>query len=122
VAAHFIRPRARARNDLRLWRLSPSAPRAPGDQPELKNPSPAECKHDHRPEDHREQERDGEWQAALEDDEVHLHGLEVLQDEDKDHHKREDANDQRRPGAAEASLPLSRVGWAWLRPLNRLCV
>jgi hypothetical protein len=100
----------RGRERLRLWRLSSSAARTLGDQSELKNPSRAEREHDHRPEDHREQERNGEGQAAPEDDEVHLHGLQVLEDEDKDHHKRENADDQRRPGAAESGLPLARVG------------
>jgi len=90
-----------------LWRLSPSAARAPGDQSQLKNPSRAEREHDHRPQDHREQQSDGEWKAALEHDEVHLHGLQVLKDEDEDHCQRYDTDGERRPGAAESSLPLA---------------
>jgi len=45
----------------------------------------------------------------MEDQEVHLHALKVLQDEDKNHDQANDANDQRRPRSAELGLSLARV-------------
>jgi len=110
-------------NGSRLWTLRPLTPRAPGHQSELKNPSRSERQNDHGSEDHREQERDGQWQAALEDKEVHLHAVEVLKNEDKDHDQRQDADHQGGPGAAESGLALARVGsgplWRLLRPCFR---
>jgi hypothetical protein len=99
-----------------LGTLRPLTSRASGYQSELKNPSCSERQNDYGSEDHREQERQGQWQAALEDKEVHLYALEVLKDEDKDQGQRQDADDQRRPGAAESGLPLAGVGSDLLWP------
>jgi hypothetical protein len=95
-------------------------PRASGHQTELKNPSRSECEDDERTQNHREQERDGQGQAALKEQEVHLHALEVLKDEDEDHGQRQDADDQRRPGAAQPSLTLARIGCCRFGALIRL--
>ena len=54
---------------------------------------------------------------------MHLHALEVLKNEHKDHSQRQDADYQRCPGAAESGLALARVGsgplWRLLRPFFR---
>ena len=60
---------------------------------QLKDPSGSECQYDNRPEDHREEQRYGQGQVALEDQEVHLHALEVLEDEDENHDQDDDADD-----------------------------
>ena len=46
----------------------------------------------------------------MEDQEVHLHALEVLEDEDEDHEQGHDADDERRPRSAEAGLSLAGEG------------
>jgi len=94
-------------------------PRPPCDQAKLKNPAGSEGQDDHRPEDHREQQRHREGQLSLHHKEVHLHVLEVLQDEDEDHDQDHDADDQRRPRATEAGLSLARVGLLGLYILTR---
>ena len=57
------------------------------------------------------QVEDGERKVAAEHQEAHVHALLVLEDEDKDHHQGHQADDDRGPGAAQASLPLA---WKWL--------
>jgi hypothetical protein len=85
-------------------------------QAKLENPAGSECQHNHRSEDHGEQQRYREWQMPVEDGEVHLYALQVLQDEDENDDQRDDANDQRRPRSTEAGLALARVR------LPRLCI
>ena len=85
-------------------------PGPPCDQAKLKDPARAEGQDDDRPQDHREQQRHRERQLPLEHQEVHLHVLEVLQDEDEDDHQDHYADDQRSPRATEAGLALAPIG------------
>lgn len=77
-------------------------------QPKLKNPAGSERQNDYRTEDHREQQRHRQRQVAMEEQEIHLHALKVLQDEDKNHDQSNDADDKRRPSSTEARLSLAR--------------
>lgn len=74
---------------------------------ELKNPARSKCQNDNRPQNHREQQRNREGQVPVKEQEVNLHALEVLKDEDQDRDQGHDADDQRRPRSAEAGLALA---------------
>ena len=80
----------------------------PGHQTQLQDPACPECQNHDRPKDHGEEQRYRKRELPLKEQEVHLDGLEVLKDEDEDYNQDDDADDERRPGSAQAGLTLTR--------------
>jgi hypothetical protein len=97
------------RRSFRWGCLRLMTPGSPRHETKLKNPASSECENDNRPEDHREQERHGKGQMPMENQEVHLHALQVLKDKNEDHDQGNDANDEGRPCSTEAGLSLAPV-------------
>src|ERR1700736_574270 len=90
--------------------LDAPTPGGPGNHAQLHDARPTECQDDGCPEDHGEQQRDGQWQMTVKDQEGQLDALQVLKDEDEDQHQRQQPNDDRRPGSTEAGVLLARIG------------
>jgi hypothetical protein len=80
----------------------------PGHHPQLKDSHRPERQNHNRPKDHCKQQRHGEGEVALQEQEVHLDALQVLKDEDQDHDQNQHANHQGRPRPTEAGLGLAR--------------
>ena len=72
------------------------------------------------PEDQREEESHRKREVALEHQERDLDALLVLQDEDEDHDQRDQADDDGRPCAAQAGLPLAEGGGSSVSRARRL--
>jgi hypothetical protein len=82
----------------------------PCHQAELKDPECPESQNDDRPQDHGEEQRYRKGKVTLKKEEVHFDGLEVLQNEDEDHHQNDYADDERCPRSTQPGLALTRQG------------
>jgi hypothetical protein len=98
------------RRSLDLWAgVCSLMPRPPGNQAKLQDAAPAEGQDDDRSQNYCEEQRDGQRQLTVEDQEVELDALQVLQDEDQDHRQGHYADHKRGPSSAEARLALACV-------------
>ena len=82
----------------------------PGHQSQLEDASGSKGKDDHSPQDEGEKHCDRKRQMSAEHQEADLDPLPVLQDEDEDHHQRDEADDDRGPCAAQTGPLLTREG------------